>query len=60
MLAERLRAAGLPVRRDAAPLDLVAEVLAEIRGDPAEQTRLIRLGASLSDTFAGLGVGAVG
>ena len=60
VLAERLRAAGLPVRRDAAPLDLVAEVLAEIRGDPAEQTRLIRLGASLSDTFAGLGVGAAG
>ena len=34
MLAERLRAAGLSVRLDAAPLDLVAEVLAEIQGDP--------------------------
>ena len=30
---ERLRAAGLPVRIEA-PLDLVAEVLAEIHGDP--------------------------
>jgi hypothetical protein len=38
VLAERLRAAGLPVRRDAAPLDLVAEVLAEIHGHP---TRLM-------------------
>ena len=32
MLGERLRAAGIPVRLDAAPLDLVAEVLAEIHG----------------------------
>ena len=30
----RLRAAGLPARIEAAPLDLVAEVLAEIHGDP--------------------------
>jgi hypothetical protein len=34
MLSERLRAAGLPVRVEGAPLDLVAEVLAEIHGDP--------------------------
>jgi hypothetical protein len=33
MLAERLRAAGLPVRVECASLDLVAEVLAEIHGD---------------------------
>jgi hypothetical protein len=33
-LAERLRAVGLPVRIEAAPLDLPAEVLAEIHGDP--------------------------
>jgi hypothetical protein len=35
MLRERLRTAGLPVRIEAAPLDLVAEVLAEIHGDAA-------------------------
>jgi hypothetical protein len=34
MLAERLRAAGFPVRLAAAPLDLVAEVLAELHGRP--------------------------
>ena len=34
MLGERLRAAGLPVRLGTAPLDLVAEVLAEMHGDP--------------------------
>jgi hypothetical protein len=34
MLGELLRAAGLPVRVEGAPLDLVAEVLAEIHGDP--------------------------
>jgi hypothetical protein len=34
MLGERLRTAGLPVRIEGAPLDLVAEVLAEIPGDP--------------------------
>jgi hypothetical protein len=34
-LSERLPAAGLPSRIEAAPLDLVAEVLAKmIRGDP--------------------------
>jgi hypothetical protein len=34
MVGERLRAAGLPVRVEGAPLDLVAEVLAETYGDP--------------------------
>jgi hypothetical protein len=34
MLSERLRAVGLRARLEAAPLDLVAEVLAEIHGDP--------------------------
>ena len=34
MLTDRLRAAGLPIRLGTAPLDLVAEVLAEIHGDP--------------------------
>ena len=34
MLGERLRGAGLRVRLEGAPLDLVAEVLAEIHGDP--------------------------
>jgi hypothetical protein len=33
MLSERLRAARFP-RLDAAPLDLLAEVLAELYGDP--------------------------
>jgi hypothetical protein len=37
MLSERLRAAGLPVRIEGATLDLVAEVLAEIRGGPMLQ-----------------------
>ena len=30
------RAAGLPVRIEAAPIDLVAEVLAGIHGDPVQ------------------------
>jgi len=34
MLSDRLRAARLPVRIEGAPLDLVADVLAEIHGDP--------------------------
>ena len=34
MLGERLPAAGLPVRLEGAPLDLVAEVLAELHGRP--------------------------
>ena len=34
MVGERLREAGLPVRIEGAPLYLVAEVLAEIHGDP--------------------------
>ena len=33
-LSERLRAAGLPVDLEAAPLDQVAEVLAQIHGSP--------------------------
>jgi hypothetical protein len=32
-VGERLRATGLPVCLDGAPLDLAAEVLAEIQGD---------------------------
>jgi hypothetical protein len=34
VLSERLRDAGLPVRIEAAPLDLVAEVVAQMHGDP--------------------------
>jgi hypothetical protein len=38
-LSERLPAAGLPVRLEGAPLDLVAEVLAEIHGGPGAHRR---------------------
>jgi hypothetical protein len=34
MLSERLRPAGLSVRLEAEPLDVVAEVLAAYHGDP--------------------------
>lgn len=34
MVGERLRGVGVPVRVEGAPIDLVAQVLAEIHGDP--------------------------